>query len=168
MNKKLIIIFSVVSLIALIAISVLAHKNISKEKKISVLESEVSELEDKLKKEKEEISGLEDKVSELEDNLSDVKHFDDDGSIGQGFSSERFGSISFTGIVLKTQIDGDFEGWEGETIFKMVDGSIWQQSSYEYIYHYAFMPNVIIYKNGGEYHMRVEDVDDEIAVRQIK
>ena len=29
--------------------------------------------------------------------------------------------------VIETYIDGDFEGWEGETIWKMDNGQIWQQ-----------------------------------------
>jgi hypothetical protein len=31
--------------------------------------------------------------------------------------------------VIESQIDGDFEGWDGETIFKLTNGEIWQQRS---------------------------------------
>ena len=48
-----------------------------------------------------------------------------------------------TADVIESQIDGDFEGWEGETIFKLTNGQIWQQTSYAYHYHYAFMPDVL-------------------------
>ena len=61
--------------------------------------------------------------------------------------------------VIETQIDGDFEGWEGETIFKMMNGQIWQQSSYDYTYHYAYSPEVLIYEFNGSWIMRVEDLD---------
>ncbi len=27
--------------------------------------------------------------------------------------------------VIETQIDGDFEGWEGETIVKLMNGQVW-------------------------------------------
>ena len=70
--------------------------------------------------------------------------------------------------VIETQIDGDFEGWEGETIFKMMNGQIWQQSSYDYTYHYAYSPEVLIYEFNGSWIMRVEDLDETIAVTQLK
>ena len=35
--------------------------------------------------------------------------------------------------VIHSYIDDDFEGWEGETIFKLDNGQIWQQSSYAYM-----------------------------------
>ena len=73
-----------------------------------------------------------------------------------------------TATVIESQIDGEFNGWEGETIFKLTNGQIWQQTSYEYMYHYAYMPNVIIYNASGGYKMKVEDVEDTINVMRIK
>jgi hypothetical protein len=70
--------------------------------------------------------------------------------------------------VIESQIDGDFEGWEGETIFKLTNGQIWQQASYDYAYNYAYMPEVIIYKTSGGYKMKVEDIEDVIDVVRIK
>jgi hypothetical protein len=60
------------------------------------------------------------------------------------------------------QIDGDFNGWEGETVYRLMDGHIIQQSDYHYHYHYAYSPRVIIYKAHGGYKIRVEgDADSE-------
>jgi len=70
--------------------------------------------------------------------------------------------------VIETQIDDDFEGWEGETIFKLRNGQIWQQSSYAYTYHYAYAPKVLIYRSGGVYKMKVDGVSGEISVRRLK
>jgi hypothetical protein len=70
---------------------------------------------------------------------------------------------------IETQIDGDFEGWEGETVYKLRNGQIWQQSSYHYHYHYAYAPDVTIYSTSAGCNMRVSDDDDEpIAVRKVK
>ena len=71
-----------------------------------------------------------------------------------------------TSSVIETRIDGDFEGWEGETIFKLMNGQIWQQS--EYNYHYAFMPEVLIYRSGGGYKMKVDGIGDSIRVTRLK
>ncbi|MEO6328851.1 MAG: hypothetical protein ABIO55_07960 [Ginsengibacter sp.] len=174
MTKKFIILSLVAALIGITAIIILYQKNVKSRKEISSLKSKIGDLEDDLSKAQEEVADLENKVSDLEDNVSDiedrsseVKQFDNSGGVRHGLSSNS-ATPSYTGKVLKTQIDGDFEGWEGETIFKMTNGTIWQQSSYAYTYHYSFMPEVIIYKKDGTYYMKVEDVDDEIAVEQIK
>ena len=70
--------------------------------------------------------------------------------------------------VVESNIDGEFEGWTGETIFQLMNGQIWQQSSYAYTYHYSYMPKVIIYKVDSGYRMKVDGVSSEISVKQIK
>ena len=40
------------------------------------------------------------------------------------------------GDVIESQIEGTFNGWTGETVFKLTNGQIWQQASYAYTYHY--------------------------------
>ena len=70
--------------------------------------------------------------------------------------------------VIESQIDGDFEGFEGETIIKLVNGQIWQQSEYLYHYHYSFMPRVIIYKQGGSYKIKVDGVDASVGVTRLR
>lgn len=69
--------------------------------------------------------------------------------------------------VITSKIDGDFEGWEGETIFRLTNGQIWQQDSYHYYYHYSFMPEVLIFKSGSRYKMQVDGVDVTIYVKKI-
>ena len=81
---------------------------------------------------------------------------------------DNFQPPSYFSDVMETLIDGAFVGWNGETIFKMMNGTIWQQAEYSYIYHYAYMPEVQIYEKGDGYYMKVEDVDEEIRVNQIK
>lgn len=70
--------------------------------------------------------------------------------------------------LIESSIDGDFQGWDGETIFKLANGQIWQQVSYSYTYHYAFSPKVTIVKVRGVYKLKVDGVDDTIFVKQLK
>lgn len=70
--------------------------------------------------------------------------------------------------VVESKIDGEFNGWEGETIFKLANGQIWQQSSYAYTYHYAFRPDVLIFRTSGGYKMHVEGVDQTIYVVRLR
>jgi hypothetical protein len=73
-----------------------------------------------------------------------------------------------TNDVVESKIDGEFEGWEGETVVKLLNGQIWQQSDYYYHYHYAFMPDVLVYRSGGDWKMKVEGVDKPVGVRRIR
>jgi hypothetical protein len=70
--------------------------------------------------------------------------------------------------VIESQIDGDFEGWEGETIVKLTNGQIWQQSEYAYEYHYAFMPKVLIVKAGSGYKMKVDGTGRAVGVKPLR
>jgi hypothetical protein len=70
---------------------------------------------------------------------------------------------------IETRIDGDFEGWEDETTYKLRNGQIWQQARYHYHYHYAYAPEVTIYSSSEGCAMKVSDDDDEpMLVRRLK
>lgn len=93
-----------------------------------------------------------------------------------GFSAINFSDAIDTGStsatpsasIIESQIDGDFNGWEGETIIRLTNGQIWQQSSYHYEYHYAFMPKVLIYKTGGAYKAKVDGTETSVSVIRLK
>jgi hypothetical protein len=75
---------------------------------------------------------------------------------------------SRTPEVTESEIDGEFHGWDGETIFKLANGQIWQQAEYDYEYEYAYRPEVTIYKTAGGYKLKVEDMEETIYVKRIK
>ena len=81
------------------------------------------------------------------------------------FMSEQH---SLTNDAIESKINGEFNGWEGETLVKLINGQIWQQTEYYYTYTYSFMPNVLIYKTGTGYKMKVDGVDKAIGVRLIR
>jgi len=70
--------------------------------------------------------------------------------------------------VIETQIDGDFEGWDGETVFRLANGQIWQQAEYAYMYHYAYRPEVMIFPSSGGCKMKIEGVSDSILVKRLR
>jgi hypothetical protein len=70
--------------------------------------------------------------------------------------------------LIESRIEGDFEGWTGETIFKLDNGQIWQQIGFDHTYRYAFRPKVMIVKTKGTYKMKVDGVDRTIFVKRIK
>jgi hypothetical protein len=73
-----------------------------------------------------------------------------------------------SGSLIESRIEGTFEGWTGETLFKLVNGQIWQQSRYDYHYHYAYMPRVTIVRSGSRYIMSVERVSRTVEVTRLR
>ena len=70
--------------------------------------------------------------------------------------------------VIESRIDGEFKGWEGETVYKLANGQLWQQSSYKYQYKYAFMPQVIVYEGGSGYKMLMSRDDGKCQEGKIR
>jgi hypothetical protein len=66
--------------------------------------------------------------------------------------------------VIESRIDGEFNGWMGETLFPLQNGQVWQQAVYAYHYHYAYSPAVQIVRSGSQYEMHVEQVDPTVTV----
>jgi len=69
---------------------------------------------------------------------------------------------------VETTISGEIEGWDGDTIFKLDNGQIWQQAEYDYTYFYAYRPDVTIYQTRAGCRMKVEDETEAVLVKRIK
>ena len=35
-------------------------------------------------------------------------------------------------MMIKTKIENEWQGWDGDTIVKLLDGSVWRQDEYHY------------------------------------
>lgn len=75
--------------------------------------------------------------------------------------------MSIYELVRKTKIDGDFEGFDDEILFKFVDGTYWIQSQYMYWYHYAFRPDVNLLRANGRFYLQIDGKDKIVPIRQI-
>lgn len=64
---------------------------------------------------------------------------------------------------MTLQIEEEWEGWDGDTIVKLTDGSVWRQEEYHYEYRYAYRPRVTVASNV----MRVEGMSRGIRVRRL-
>jgi hypothetical protein len=60
-------------------------------------------------------------------------------------------------------VDDDWAGWDGDTIVKLTDGSVWRQDEYYYEYRYAYRPKVDIF-NGK---MQVNGMNRAVRVRRL-
>jgi hypothetical protein len=90
------------------------------------------------------------------------------GKRNQPVASSTTAPPRSTASTIESQIDGTFEGWEGETILKLTNGQIWQQTEYHYHYHYTYMPKVLIYLSGAGYKMKVDGIARAVGVTRIK
>jgi hypothetical protein len=71
-------------------------------------------------------------------------------------------------ILLESSIDGEFTGWSGDSVYKRMNGQMWQQSEYKYLYRYAWSPSVIICQAPDGYRMVVEGVEGSVRVNRIR
>lgn len=58
-------------------------------------------------------------------------------------------------VIYNGNIDDEFEGFDGDKLFKMADGTFWVQDQYRYWYHYAYRPGAIITEKSGRYILTV-------------
>ena len=66
---------------------------------------------------------------------------------------------------IESNIDGEFDGWDGNKKYKLTNGQVWEQAEYKYEYKYAYRPEVIIAEINGSYVMRVEGT--QVRVRRV-
>lgn len=70
---------------------------------------------------------------------------------------------------IRSQIDGQFNGWNGPTRFTLKNGQIWETRSTRSYSYSAVDPEVEITRNWmGIYRMRILETDRAINVRRIQ
>jgi len=117
---------------------------------------------------RDRVASLQEALARTEKELGDTRVQKEQAIAATAALRKSTESLAKPPSVIETRIDGDFEGWEGETIFKLTNGQIWQQFSYAYTYHYAYSPEVLIYRSGAAYKMKVDGVDNTIFVVRLK
>jgi len=72
-------------------------------------------------------------------------------------------------LIIRSQIDGAFTGWNGPTRFPLKNGQVWETKSTRRYSYSAIDPEVEITRNWiGTYKMRLLDTDKAINVKQIR
>lgn len=69
---------------------------------------------------------------------------------------------------INSRISDSFEGAQGDSIYKLDNGQVWQQSKYFYKYKYSYRPRVTIEASGYRGVMHVDGFDREIHVDRLK
>jgi hypothetical protein len=71
-------------------------------------------------------------------------------------------------LKIESRIDGECKGWEGKTLFKFINGQIWEQAVNRYRYFYKYRPVARIWANGSQYLLEIEGVNEKLPVRKVK
>jgi hypothetical protein len=69
-------------------------------------------------------------------------------------------------IVKSTHINGDFDGFDDEVLFKLTDGTYWIQDDRKYWYHHARRPEAKILRKDGRFYIQVDEQDEIVPVRE--
>lgn len=77
----------------------------------------------------------------------------------------------FAGVsnaVLEGTLNDSFEGWDGDTLVELTDGSVFKQSEYHYEYMYSYRPDVTIFVKPFSYEILVEGSDEPVETELIR
>jgi len=70
---------------------------------------------------------------------------------------------------LMTRLAGPFTGWDGDTVFRLENGQLWQQIDSSYLYSRAESPRVTIRRAAfGSYLLQVEGIGRTVRVRRLE
>ncbi len=72
-----------------------------------------------------------------------------------------------TGELIESRLDGAFRGCTGRTRFRLLNGQVWEQKTFNCFYRYTYMPRVAILELGEGYRMKIEGVQGTIPVRRV-
>ncbi len=64
---------------------------------------------------------------------------------------------------MTVYVDGEWSGWDGETVVELTDGSVWEQAEYYCEYRCAYRPRVTV--AGGK--LQVDGMRRAVRVRRI-
>ena len=68
---------------------------------------------------------------------------------------------------INSRIDGEFKGWDGDSIYKLEDGSKWKLASYLYTYNYSTRPNATVWKDGSRYFLTVDSMTERVEITKV-
>lgn len=85
------------------------------------------------------------------------------------FSTMDYSEITLKGQpIIKSKIDGDFEGFDDEKLFPLYNGQYWIQKKYKCWYHYSYLANITIYELNNRHFLTVDGQNQFVEVELIR
>lgn len=70
-------------------------------------------------------------------------------------------------VKYDSKIVGEFNGWDGDDVYELVNGSKWELVRYKYKYRYKYRPKARILKDGSKHYLEVDGMDEMVEVRRV-
>jgi len=80
----------------------------------------------------------------------------------------RTSAIIPQGMILEAIIDGEFKGWDGQTVFKLSNRWVWQQIDLQRCLHLALSPKILLINTGYGIKAKVEGVSIAVDVVRLR
>ena len=141
-------------------IVIAASKRYVSDKKVNIGKSPIDDLLMSITKELVSLSKTNPKYIDFTKKYLDA--------VSRLYNLNKQSSFAYSNNVIESQIDGEFNGWEGETIVKLIDGSIWQQNDYAFSFSYSYCPKVYIFNSNGRMKMKVDGNNTTVSVELLK
>ncbi|MDP1963768.1 MAG: hypothetical protein Q8K93_16370 [Reyranella sp.] len=71
-------------------------------------------------------------------------------------------------MVERVQLKGAHRGYKRGALFHVRGGRIWEQTSHEYDYQYAYAPDAQLEANGSRGRIKVDGHSEWVEVKKIK
>jgi hypothetical protein len=71
-------------------------------------------------------------------------------------------------LIKETVLEAEFEGYDGDMVFTFTSGEKWQQIHYKYRYKYKYRPSVKLWRDGSNYYLEFQDMDEMVQVRRFQ
>ena len=70
-------------------------------------------------------------------------------------------------VKYDSKIVGEFNGWNGDDVYELINGSKWELTRHKYKYRYKYRPKARILKDGSKYYLEVDGMDEMVEVRRV-
>ena len=68
----------------------------------------------------------------------------------------------------RSRIYGSTTGYHQYAVFKLENGQVWQQSEYHYQYHYAYQPEVRLFRYGTQQMLEIGGTLQAVSVIRVR
>lgn len=71
-------------------------------------------------------------------------------------------------VAIASRIDGEFAGWDGDTLFKLENGQLWRQLGRNVSHACKHSPEALVYSDHGACRLRISGMSDTIFVERVE
>jgi hypothetical protein len=72
-------------------------------------------------------------------------------------------------VIIEGQLRGAIRGFHNrDTLFEFVNGQVWRQAEYKYLYQYLYMPSAQVVDSPEGIVIQIEGIDDTVRVLRVR